>query len=381
MSASESSTLQANTPVATNSESTLPAKVPTLGEGFQEPAKKVSSKPKNDSDSDPEADGKGAPTDPAKARKRRLFGLGKKIEDKMKGRKGESNSQEGPASQKMKETTVQPLPRKSSQNSSPPRSNHPYQLPASPNRNLYSSSPRVVSPAGSQIFERDVQDSTLPVPNSPAIPSHIQTENYVPPVLDASTEAITNNKLDPDSVEIVMHSHHQPAAVTVTGVGSPDVLLGHWTDDLASHPAMDREDTASSYGALDSTDVRRLSFISFADVVQSEHAEHTGNRDSVYIAGLSSLSSAINRSPSPVRSPVSSQGFGTSPPTSKSASVKGLELSPGRKPLASPTINGELAIETMSQALRRTGSGDLSGVRSLPLSPISPDGLSDRSYK
>lgn len=215
----------------------------------------------------------------------------------------------------------------------------------------------------------------------PAIPAHIQTENYVPPVLDASTEAITNKQLDPDTVEIVMHSHHQPAAVTVTGAGNSDVLLGHWADDLVSHPPTEKEDSASTYGALDSTDVRRLSFISFADVVQSEHAEHAGNRDSVYIAGLSSLSSAINRSPSPVRSPVSSQGFGTSPPTSKSASVKGLDLSPGRKPLASPTISGELAIETMSQALRRTGSGDLSGVRSLPLSPISPDGFSDRSFK
>ncbi|RFU30965.1 hypothetical protein B7463_g5360, partial [Scytalidium lignicola] len=382
MSTSESSTLQANTPVATNSESTLPTKVPTLGEGFQEPAKKLSTKPTDDSDSDLEVDGKVEPTDPAKARKRRLFGLGKKIEDKMKGKKGESSLQDNPAGRNTKEVIAQPVPRKFPlQSSSPPRSTHPYQLPASPNRNLYSSSPRVVSPAGSQIFERDVQDSTLPAPNSPAIPSHIQTENYVPPVLDASTEAITNNTLDPDSVEIVMHSHHQPAAVTVTGVGSSDVLLGHWSDELVSHPPMDREDTASSYGALDNTDVRRLSFISFADVVQSEHAEHTSNRDSVYIAGLSSLSSAINRSPSPVRSPVSSQGFGTSPPTSKSASVKGLELSPGRKPLASPTINGELAIETMSQALRRTGSGDLSGVRSLPLSPISPDALSDRSFK
>jgi hypothetical protein len=224
------------------------------------------------------------------------------------------------------------------------------------------------------------------VPNSPAIPSHIQTENHIPPVLDASSEAITNNTLNPDSVEIVMHYSHQPAAVTVTGVGSSESTAGTWADDLIAHP--DKDDAASNYGALDSADVRRLSFISFADVVQSEHAEHAGSRDSIYVAGLISMSSAaINRSPSPVRSPVSSQGFGTSPPTSKSASVKGVELSPSRKPLGSPasthapTNGGELTIETMSQALRRTGSGDLSGGRSQPMSPASPDGLSDRSFR
>jgi hypothetical protein len=204
-------------------------------------------------------------------------------------------------------------------------------------------------------------------------------------VLDASSEAITNRTLDPDTVEIVMHSSHQPAAVTVTGVGSSEPMAGTWADDLIAHP--DKDDAASNYGALDSTDVRRLSFISFSDIVQSEHMEHAGSRDSIYVAGLSSLSSGGYRSPSPVRSPVSSQGLGTSPPTSKSASVKGVELSPRAKALGSPILNhspptgGELTIETMSQALRRTGSGDLSGARSQPLSPSSPDGLSDRSFK
>jgi len=265
------------------------------------------------------------------------------------------------------------------------RSNHPYQLPASPQRNLYSSSPRVVSPAGSQIFERDVQESSLPVPNSPAIPSHIQQENHIPAVLDASSEAITNKSLDPDTVEIVMHSSHQPAALTVTGLGNSEHHMGQWADDLATHP--DKDDAASNYGALDSADVRRLSFISFQDIVQSEHMEHAGSRDSLYMAGLSSLSSGGHRSPSPVRSPVSSPGLGTSPPTSKSASVKGVELSPRTKALASPALaqatssGGELTIETMRQALRRTGSGDLSGFRSPLTSPSSPDGLSDGSFR
>jgi len=319
--------------------------------------------------------------------KRRLFGFGKKKEDdKTKGKKTNE-----PTPVLRGNTTnppiAQPIARRAPiQNSSPPRSHpdYPYHTSTSPQRNLYSSSPRIVSPAGSQIFERDVQENTLPGPNSPAIPSHIQTENHIPPVLDASSEAITNNELDPDTVEIVMHSYHQPAAVTVTGMGM-EPIAGNWADELIAHP--DKDDAASNYGALDSTDVRRLSFISFSDIVQSEHAEHAGSRDSIYVAGLSTLSSGHNRSPSPVRSPVSSQGFGTSPPTSKSASVKGVELSPRGKPLGSPILThpplngGELTIETMSQALRRTGSGDLSGVRSQPLSPTSPDGLSDKSFR
>jgi hypothetical protein len=257
------------------------------------------------------------------------------------------------------------------------------------------STPRLASPAGSQIFERDVQESTILIPNSPAIPSHIQTENHIPPVLDASSEAITDTHLDPDSVEIITHASHQPVALTVAGSVpplSPSSALAYdgasWADELASSFA-EREaafigsmgaDSASNYGSLDTTDVRRLSFISFADVVQGEQhqqyqQQHSpSRRDSMHLVGLTSLASVgmANRSPSPIRSPVSSAGAG-SPPTSQSGSVKGFDMSPPRKPVhtsSAPLVTGELAIETMTQALRRTGSGDLSGVRSLATSPI-----------
>jgi len=384
MSASESSTLHANTPVPSQQPINT-SKVPLLGEGFQESTGHQNSLSAESSDTEAEV---GETTvEGTKSSKRRLFGFGKKKkdDDKTKGKKKDVQAMKlsaGNASIPI----AQPIPQRAPVSTSPVRTNqHPYQLPASPQRNLYSSSPRIVSPAGSQIFERDVQESALPVPSSPAIPSHIQRENHIPPVLDASSEAITNSTIDPDTVEIVMHSSHQPAAVTVTGVGSSEPMGGHWADDLVAHP--DKDDAASNYGALDSTDVRRLSFISFQDIVQSEHMEHAGSRDSIYVAGLSSLSSPGHRSPSPIRSPVSSQGLGTSPPTSKSASVQGVELSPRAKAMGSPTLSqsppsgGELTIETMSQALKRTGSGDLSGVRSQPLSPSSPDGLSDRSFK
>jgi hypothetical protein len=385
MDASEPSTLTPSTP--TPAQPTNTSRVPLLGEGFQESTSRQVSRSAGSDTSDVDLEGGEITTGGTKAGKRRLFGFGKKKknDDKTEGARVDDSGHSIAANGDIPiaQPTAKRIP--AATPISPSRANYPYRSPSSPQRNLYSSSPRVVSPAGSQIFERDVQESALPVPASPAIPSHIQRENHIPPVLDASSEAITNNTLDPDTVEIVMHSSHQPAAVTVTGVGGGDATAGTWTDDLIAHP--DRDDAASNYGALDSADVRRLSFISFSDIVQSEHNDHAGSRDSIYVAGLSSLSSGHNRSPSPIRSPISSSGVGTSPPTSKSASVKGVDLSPRTRPLGSPTLayptpsGGELTIETMRQALRRTESGDLSGVRSQPLSPTSPDGLSDRSFR
>ncbi|KAI8633977.1 hypothetical protein F5Y19DRAFT_259693 [Xylariaceae sp. FL1651] len=312
----------------------------------------------------------------SKPKKRGLFGLGKKKHE-------DKTSAQAPL--KM-ESTLPSLPKtnskdtiKRSATTSPVPLESPNMTPSSPGRGLYSTSPRMSSPAGSQIFERDVQESAI-LPNSPAIPSHIQTENHIPPVLDASSEAITDDHLNPDAVEIVTHTSHQPAAVTVTGASPYESVSGSWAEDLAAFS--EKDESASNYGSLDSADVRRLSFISFADVVQAEQGPPglaTGSRDSMYLAGLTSYPSmSVNRSPSPIRSPVSSQGPEISPPNSKSGSVKGVSMSPVRKPLGSPStidhslgaIAGELNIETMSQALRRTGSTDLSAARSHPISPI-----------
>lgn len=303
-------------------------------------------------------------TDEKKKKKLGLFGFGKK-------KAGESESTE--TEKTAAGSTEAPVERKEA---SPVQTESHHSIPTSPNRNALSSSPRLSSPAGSQIFERNVQEATPALmPNSPAIPSHVTTENFIPPVLDASTEAITDGHLSPDSVEIITHNAHQPAAVTVTGVSPLDPASSNWADELASFADRTDVDSASNYGSFDTTDVRRLSFISFADVVQAEqHGPSLTNasQDSVAMAGLTGLHSlGAARSPSPIRSPISSQ---PSPPTSHTGSVQNLELSPSRKPLGSPGLGpqhaGELNIETMSQALRRTGSADLSAVRSTPISPI-----------
>jgi hypothetical protein len=259
----------------------------------------------------------------------------------------------------------------------------PHRYPGSPSH-AAQGSPRPHSPASSMIFERNVQEDVAHPEASPAIPSHVITENHIPPALDASAEAITQ-KLDPDTVEIITHATHQPAAVTITG--APAASIEHSLassmhgDEQLSSPAIQRErhdtDTGSNYGSLDSSDVRRLSFISFADVVhgEQEHGSVSGERRDSALLSNSAL--AAPRSPSPIRSLVSSAAFGTSPPTSVSTSGKGLETSPhrgaGSPPLSGGTaspLSGELNIETMTQALRRTGSGDLSGVRSAPVSAV-----------
>ncbi|MCJ1475165.1 hypothetical protein MMC13_003825 [Lambiella insularis] len=347
---------------AKNDSGSRSSEVPLLGEGFSESA--PSTAPTMTDDSELETS-ETLEQDP-KTSKRRFWGLGKKKEDpKLK----KAEPVKTPS-----ETTNPTLPMQSGDVSNPipsPQLNPLSRAPSSPARIVRSTSPRLSSPASSQIFERNVQEDGLGLTASPAIPAHFTTENHIPPVLDASSMAITDDHLDPDSVEIVMHSAHQPAAVTVTGSGTSEAAGNSWPEDLVAHP--DNEDAASNYGALDSADVRRLSFISFADVVHAEHADHTSLRDSVLLSSLPSLTSPGGpRSPSPVRSPVS-------PPMSGSPSFRTAETSPhrsGRMPgspglghAMSPSLSGELTIETMAQAVRKSASRDLTGARSAPMSP------------
>jgi hypothetical protein len=311
---------------------------------------------------------------------KKLFGLGKK-----KGGEADKQSPE-PAGATATSTTGAPTllpspPMSPPEQRASPRGS-PRMLPvgASPSRRIRSTSPGLHSPASSLIFERNVQE---PEP-SVDVPAHIKTEDHIPPALDATSLAITDNHLNPDEVEIVTHTAHQPAAVAVAG---------SMTDSIHSPPLPREESAASShfdvsdavapgYGSLDTTDPRRLSFISFADVVQAEHVEHDRQEVLGATSGealqFMSLSSTANRSPSPVRSVASSP-----PTTSGAASPKPTDLARTRSPTSptspivlgsqNPTSGEELPvqIETMRQALRKTHSGDLSGARSQPLSAVS----------
>ncbi|KAK5120677.1 hypothetical protein LTR85_006035 [Meristemomyces frigidus] len=347
--------------------------------------------------------------------KRRLFGFGsKKKEEKEVPRK-----MDAPAAGLMPQTQAavnamkqgpdlrpQPIPISSA------RLPYPSGAAASPSR-LRSSSPRLHSPASSEIFERSVQEpvpmSTLQSEDTAHIPSHVMTEDHIPPALEATANAITSGQLNADEVEIVTSSTHQPAGASVLeGSASHADLTQFQKPALQHHKSEDSEgasymhqsgmlptggedDGASNYGQLDPNDVRRLSFISFADVVQSEHqqqhASHLaemGSRDNLHIAGLpSSLSNiAPERTASPLRSPRSpgsshshsfSGGVVTPPPGVNIDPVS--EQSPARSGagIGSPSQHGELTIETMRQAVRKTASGDLSGVRNAGLSPTSDE--------
>lgn len=323
-----------------------------------------------------------------RTRKRDFFRFGKKEDDKKKTKAAASTTSYPANISPAGLRPVSPLAGLEAGRSP----NSPYGTAASPRgigSGMRSASPRTHSPASSMIFERSVQEDVDAIPQaSPQIPSHIITENHIPPALDATSEAITDKKLDPDTVEIVTHAAHQPAAVTITEgthhdttqpnspvlseqniqITSPVPMAIPSDSQLAEHPTTSTTSvsaSASNYANLDSTDIRRLSFISFADVVHGEH-DFPGSSDSRRESGAPSLPVPLPRSPSPMRSPVAG-----SPPTS--------EASPHR----APTLGlSEVNIETMRQALRKTGSGDLSGYRSVPVSAVGNDeGLGERSFR
>ncbi|RLL94002.1 hypothetical protein CFD26_100494 [Aspergillus turcosus] len=228
---------------------------------------------------------------------------------------------------------------------------------------------RIASLSSSSIFERDVQKDLLPVPTSPSIPSHISMENYIPPVLEASSVAITDDRLSPDTVEIVTHNVHQSATAGVCGAFAVEPSLPSPCSEHVKDGTEDLEESHPPCKALESTDVRRLSFVSFADVVNAEHAEATdflSSRESSHQSP-----SMRNSSPSPLRSPRVFHELDTYPVTSTPNSIKASDLSSSRESFAagsprlavqrpvSPNVGGEFNIETMRQALRRTGSRDL----------------------
>lgn len=346
--------------------------VPVLGEGFGPTI--TSSDTVNNADQ-----GYSENNDPnSKLNKLKFWSVGKKKGDKPSTPTESMSSQVQPPAGESAASFASQTPRGSS-----PHLQQAFAAPASPGRNIGSGSPRLHSPASSQIFERNVQEDSIPASSS-AIPSHINTENHIPPVLDASSMAITDTHLSPDTVEIVTHVAHQPAALSVAGGAPAETPLSPSFEESV-HQAPESEEPASTYGALDAADVRRLSFISFADVVHAEHvAEHGSLQNSSLLSGGSSIASpTAARSPSPIRSPISPPLSGS---MSGSPSFKSTEASFGQYSGAlpssprfpghgesPPTVSGELAIETMRQALRKTGSRDLSGVQSQS-SLVEPEG-------
>lgn len=227
--------------------------------------------------------------------------------------------------------------------------------PVSPVRSSHFGSqrlPKSTSPrlSTSSIFERNVQDPSLP-PGSPSIPSHFSTENHIPAVLEATSLAITDSSVDPDSVEIVSSaSHHSVLA-------HPESYSNPWAEESAHSGD---ESIGHGYASsLASADKRRLSFISFADVVQAENeqATHsTTNLEASHASHPPSQVAASLRSNSPIRTP-------PNPPHSPPGTGLGIADFSMEKDMSIPdsgsAAHSEVTVETLSQALRRHGSTDL----------------------
>lgn len=271
----------------------------------------------------------------------------------------------------------------------------PKPIPISPGRTPYanvaatspalfrSSSPRLHSPASSEIFERSVQEpipiSTLEGEPRAHLATHVITEDHIPPALEASAQAITSQELDPDEVEIVTSTAHQTVLESSTSqldLTSLNSARGEDAESISQSGFLGHhdEESGSTYGSIDPNDVRRLSFISFADVVQSEHQHPVmASGDANHSPSLSgSLPNVRARSPfrSPQASQVSSSGLST-PPMSAVRQVISADQSPVRN-LNQPVTHGGLTIETMRQAVRKTASGDIGqNFRSPAMSPIS----------
>ncbi|KAF2485300.1 hypothetical protein BDY17DRAFT_293278 [Neohortaea acidophila] len=370
--------------------------------------------------------------------KRRFFGLGKKKDGDKAGDMATTTTPPPPtaaAPSSAAQTTPSPAPRTTTTSTlqplpSPSRTNpYPAGIAVSPSRLRSASPARRHSPASSEIFERNVQDpaeiAQLHGELDPAhIPSHVITEDRIPPALEASAQAITQ-ELNPDEVEIVTSASHQPAAAAVldpsasqadlashfgaAGGGPLSAVTSHDSGDMPGQSSIHHsgilpaapllsheEDGASTYGQLDPTDVRRLSFISFADVVQSEHQHQAG--DPATAAGGSTfphLAAATShgsrpRAGSPLASspplnasvPASAVSGLATPPALGSPSAGGGAGGGYHEHSPSPPTHGELTIETLRQAVRKTASGDLSGhagagTRSAGMSsPVSEEPLS-----
>jgi len=355
-------------------------------------------------------DGTARDVDP-KTGKRKLFGLGKKKDDHTMETTGAAtglmpHTQTAISAMQAKQPPVdlrhqqqpQPFP------NSP--SKHPYPSAVAAPSRLRSGSPRLHSPASSEIFERNVQEpvpiSTLQGEMDPAhIATHVITEDHIPPALEASAQAITSEELNPDEVEIVMSASHQPAAASVLegSASHADLTQLHpptlqhqdsgesersSVQQSGSFPHGGEDDGTSNYGQLDPNDFRRLSFISFADVVQSEQQHlpsgvgETSSRDNLHMTGfppsIASVAAHHDRATSPGSTHShnhSLSGGAAGVMTPPLGTANHADQSPVR--IGSPAAasvqagggggghSGELHFETMRQAVRKTASGDLSG--------------------
>lgn len=234
------------------------------------------------------------------------------------------------------------------------------------------------SPASSMIFERSVQDiHSLEINNK--IPLHHSNDDFIPPVLDASTEALTNKDVDPELVEVLslrlpmtrtlsfsdasspisnalglsLASSDPPTLSPIDSVSRKDSFVSVHADTASNFavalppnppfaPKSPSYSTSMSSSALASLagmspsrnlqrasipnfghkkDGRVLSFCSFADLVNSEHASNVSPSIGVPPSspGASTVTSPMI--PTTTQDNLSSPTLSTSPIRSQNSSA------------------------------------------------------------
>ncbi|KAF3910646.1 hypothetical protein ABW21_db0205483 [Orbilia brochopaga] len=306
------------------------------------------------------------PQTPTQQKRRSFFNFGKKKPSPA----DDATSKQSPP------TSVPPITTTSPPGTKPESGTNSTTSPVSPVRSSHfgsqrrskNGSPRLST---SSIFERNVQDSALP-PGSPSIPSHFSTEDRIPAVLEATSLTITDSSVDPDRIEIVSSAAHHSVLPH-----HPESYSNPWAEESA-HSG----DESIGHGytsSLASADKRRLSFISFADVVQAENeqASHSStNLDAlptkVPTQQSQPQSAASLRSNSPVRTPpqLPYSPPGTGLGLSDFSMEKDMSIPDRHSGTGAPTAHNEVTVETLSQALRKHGSTDLKAAAIK--SPVSP---------
>lgn len=230
-------------------------------------------------------------------------------------------------------------------------------------------SPGLSSPASSLIFERSVQDFN---PNDEKIPSHYYNENYIPPVLEASANVITDNSLDMDLIDVLtkrpsarshsMSESFQGSHTSHPSHGSFDYYPRKKSNaSLRSPNSIQSPGTATGLGvsptSTSANDRPILSFYSFADVISSENISTVNNT----VNGK--LSPVSNRSMSPTRQTATTPSSPRSPLLLSKTRIPLFQLEDHNSTTATTNVDDEydegVTVTTMGETLRRN-TGELS---------------------
>lgn len=223
------------------------------------------------------------------------------------------------------------------------------------------------SPVSSLIFERSVQEFNSPIDQK--IPTHYHSENFIPPVLEASCNVITDSTVDPEAVEVIsLRPRHMSISplqetapdfstaismdkATLTSIRPPSPPVSNSNTGFAS-PATEycasRKTSVAELPGLrgsrsgtfpNDRNQHVLSFYSYADIVSAEHNPPTNT--------MGSFSSANSPTTSDLNSNFGFIG-------SRSPSAVGENLSPtSTSAVVMDDLDQDINIASMGETIRR----------------------------